>query len=152
MPLARREQLPSTSRVLASLNQLTELENVDAGLSASRQRGVLTTVVLDQPHSSGLQLIIDLLGHGAHPPGLKQERHQTWGRFNYNHEHRHFGTGLHTLGSVHHGTASDVRALRQQTLDAARPERFGLRRPEPPKLLTEAWINRSSREALLRSA
>ena len=34
LPLALREQLPSTSRVLASLNRLTELENVDAGLSA----------------------------------------------------------------------------------------------------------------------
>lgn len=34
LPLALREQLPSTSRVLASQNRLTELENVDAGLSA----------------------------------------------------------------------------------------------------------------------
>ena len=34
LPLRLREQLPSTSRVLASLNRLTELENFDAGLSA----------------------------------------------------------------------------------------------------------------------
>jgi hypothetical protein len=45
----------------------------------SRQRGVLTAVVPDQTHGSGLQLFIDLLRYGAHPPGLKQERHQTWG-------------------------------------------------------------------------
>ena len=36
-------------------------------------------MVIDQPHSPGLQFFIDLLRHGAHPPGLKQERHQTWG-------------------------------------------------------------------------
>ncbi|MDO3398134.1 HAD hydrolase-like protein, partial [Nocardioides sp. SOB44] len=36
-------------------------------------------VVVDQTYSPGLQLLIDLLRHGAHPPGLKQERHQTWG-------------------------------------------------------------------------
>lgn len=73
----------------------------------------------------------------------------------YNHEHRHAGIGLHTPASVHHGTARDVRALRQQTLNAAyaaRPERFGHRRPEPPKLPTEAWINQPSREALIQSA
>jgi len=72
----------------------------------------------------------------------------------YNHEHRHSGIGLHTPASVHHGTAGHVRAMRQQTLDAAyqaRPERFGHRRPTPPKLPTEAWINQPSREALIQS-
>jgi hypothetical protein len=34
----------------------------------SRHRRLLTEVVIDQPHSAGLQLIIDLLGRGAHPP------------------------------------------------------------------------------------
>jgi len=36
-------------------------------------------VVIHQSYSSGLELFIDLLRHAAHPPGLKQERHQTWG-------------------------------------------------------------------------
>ena len=73
----------------------------------------------------------------------------------YNHEHRHFGIGLHTPASFHYGTATQVRALRQATLDtayAAHPERFGHRRPEPPKLPAEAWINQPSREALIQSA
>ena len=72
----------------------------------------------------------------------------------YNHEHRHAGIGLHTPASVHYGTAGHVRAMRQHTLDAAyqaRPERFGHRRPTPPKLPTEAWINQPSREALIQS-
>jgi len=33
LPLGLREQLPATSRVLASLKRLAELENIDAGLS-----------------------------------------------------------------------------------------------------------------------
>ena len=73
----------------------------------------------------------------------------------YNHEHRHAGIGLHTPASVHHGTHHRVRALRQQTLNAAytaHPERFGNRRPQPPKIPTEAWINQPSREALIQSA
>lgn len=37
----------------------------------------------------------------------------------YNYEHRHTGIGLHTPASVHCGTAHQVRALRQATLDAA---------------------------------
>jgi putative transposase len=73
----------------------------------------------------------------------------------YNHEHRHSGIGLHTPASVHHGTAAQIRAMRQQTLDsayAAHPDRFGHRRPRPPKLPTQAWINQPSREALIQSA
>lgn len=67
----------------------------------------------------------------------------------------HSGIGLHTPASVHHGTAGQIRALRQQTLDAAyqaHPDRFGHRRPRPPKLPTQAWINQPSREALILSA
>ena len=62
----------------------------------------------------------------------------------YNHEHRHSGIGYHTPASVHYGTATEVRAQRQVTLDtayAANPARFRHRRPEPPKLPTVAWIN-----------
>ena len=73
----------------------------------------------------------------------------------YNHEHRHAGIGLHTPASVHYGTAREVRAQRQVTLDAAyatHPDRFGRRRPAPPKLPTAAWINQPSQEALIQSA
>jgi putative transposase len=73
----------------------------------------------------------------------------------YNYEHRHSGIGLHTPASVHHGTAGQIRAQRQATLDhayATHPERFGHRRPQPPKLPTQAWINQPSQEALIQSA
>jgi putative transposase len=62
----------------------------------------------------------------------------------YNHEHRHSGIGLHTPASVHHHTAADIRARRQQTLNTAydtHPERFA-RRPKAPALPTRAWINK----------
>ena len=52
----------------------------------------------------------------------------------YNHEHRHSGIGLHTPASVHYGTASEIRADRAATLDAAynaNPHRFHGRRPTP---------------------
>ncbi len=65
----------------------------------------------------------------------------------YNHEHRHSGIGLHTPASVHYGTASEVRARRASTLDAAyaaHPGRFHHRRPSPPTLPTVAWINQPS--------
>jgi len=61
----------------------------------------------------------------------------------YNHEHRHSGIGLHTPASVHFGTADQVHAQRQITLNhayAAHPERF-TRQPRPPKLPDIAWIN-----------
>ena len=72
----------------------------------------------------------------------------------YNHEHRHCGIGLHTPASVHYGTATEIRAERSRTLDAAyaaNPDRFRHRRPAPPKLPTVAWINDPSREALIQS-
>ena len=73
----------------------------------------------------------------------------------YNHEHRHSGIGLHTPASVHFGTATEIRAQRQATLDAAHaahPHRFGTRRPQAPKLPTAAWINQPSPEALIQTA
>ncbi len=73
----------------------------------------------------------------------------------YNHEHRHSGIGLHTPASVHYGTADQVRAGRQQTLDTAyatHPERFGHQRPAPPKLPAVAWINQPPQEALIQTA
>jgi putative transposase len=62
----------------------------------------------------------------------------------YNHVHRHSGIGLHTPASVHYGTATEIRAERARTLDAAyaaNPRRFCGRRPTPPKLPSVAWIN-----------
>jgi len=73
----------------------------------------------------------------------------------YNHEHRHSGIGLHTPASVHYGTAEQVQALRQQTLDdayTAHPERFGHRHPTPPRMPTAAWINQPSQEAHIQTA
>jgi transposase InsO family protein len=61
----------------------------------------------------------------------------------YNHEHRHSGIGMHTPASVHFGTATDIRARLQATLDRAHaqhPERFSCR-PRPPHLPEQAWIN-----------
>ena len=68
----------------------------------------------------------------------------------YNHEHRHSGIGYHTPASVHYGTATEVRAQRQDTLDAAytaNPARFRHRRPTPPELPTVAWINEPTEDA-----
>ncbi len=53
----------------------------------------------------------------------------------YNHVHRHAGIGLHTPASVHYGTATEIRAQRGVTLDAAyaaNPARFRHRRPTHP--------------------
>ena len=72
----------------------------------------------------------------------------------YNHEHRHSGIALHTPASVHYGTATEIRAERARTLNAAyaaNPDRFRRRRPAPPKLPTVAWINDPSREALIQN-
>ena len=61
----------------------------------------------------------------------------------YNDEHRHSGIGLHTPQSVHDGTWREIRARRQQVLDAAyaaRPDRFR-RPPRAPELPRKTWIN-----------
>ncbi|MGQ0844878.1 MAG: IS3-like element IS1141 family transposase, partial [Sporichthyaceae bacterium] len=62
------------------------------------------------------------------------------------------GIGLHTPASVHHGTATEIRAQRAATLNAAyaaNPDRFRHRRPTPPRLPTAAWINPPTQEALI---
>jgi putative transposase len=51
---------------------------------------------------------------------------------------------MHTPASVHFDTAVEVRAQRQATLDRAHarhPDRFN-RRPEPPRLPKQVWINK----------
>ena len=60
-----------------------------------------------------------------------------------NHEHRHSGIALHTPASVHFGTAELIREQRAVTLadaHARHPERFA-RRPKPPAIPEQAWIN-----------
>ena len=70
----------------------------------------------------------------------------------YNHVHRHRALGLHTPASVHYDTATQIRAQRAVTLNAAytaNPSRFAAR-PVPPALPTIAWINEPE-EALIQN-
>jgi hypothetical protein len=54
---------------------------------------------------------------------------------------------LHTPASVHYGTATEVRAKRALTLDAANRARSRYCRPSPPKLPMAAWINKPTIES-----
>ncbi|KIH98088.1 hypothetical protein LP52_15445 [Streptomonospora alba] len=79
-------------------------------------------------------------GFGERPgeTDWRQRQHRAPGRLN-----RHSGIGYHTPASVHFGTAEHVRAQRATALDkayTAHPERFS-RRPRPPRIPQEAWIN-----------
>jgi len=61
-----------------------------------------------------------------------------------NHEHHHWGLGLLTPSTVHHGQAETVLAARQAVLTAAHaahPERFVRQTPRPLALPREVWIN-----------
>lgn len=62
----------------------------------------------------------------------------------YSFEHRHSGIGYMTPHAMHFGYAAELQVIRQTALDTAfhaNPERFKGRRPQPPRLPTEAWIN-----------
>lgn len=62
----------------------------------------------------------------------------------YNNEHHHVALGLMTPAVVHYGQVEQVRAQRQQVLDAAyarHPERFRNGRPVVPNVPKEVWIN-----------
>jgi len=66
----------------------------------------------------------------------------------YNHPHRHAVVRMQTPASVHYGTATDIRARRQATLDRAHaqhPERF-THRPHLPCLPEQAWINQPTQQ------
>ena len=66
----------------------------------------------------------------------------------YNYIHRHSGIAWHTPASVHFGTAGAVDQDRQNTLTTAyhaNPQRFG-RRPHPPLMPTQFWINQPDLE------
>jgi putative transposase len=61
----------------------------------------------------------------------------------YNFNHRHSGIAWHTPASVHFGTTNAIDQARQHTLTNAyhaNPARFG-RRPHPPLMPTQSWIN-----------
>lgn len=87
-PLPKFLDDPATAKFMAAARQLTDpfarmaVEVLArTGMRKGELLGLLglALVVTDQSHRSGLELIIDLLRHAAHPPGLKQVRHQTWG-------------------------------------------------------------------------
>jgi transposase InsO family protein len=62
----------------------------------------------------------------------------------YNDQHCHSGIGYMTPHSVHYGLATQQRAIRQATLDAAfraRPNRFKGKLPLLPPMPTAVWIN-----------
>jgi len=62
----------------------------------------------------------------------------------YNTQHCHSGIGLHTPEAVHYGLAADRNEQRAKVLlqaQAAHPERFVRKAPEPPALPTAVWIN-----------
>lgn len=62
----------------------------------------------------------------------------------YNTEHCHSGIGLHTPEAVHYGLAAERNEHRARVLleaQAARPERFVRKPPEPPALPQAVWIN-----------
>jgi putative transposase len=63
----------------------------------------------------------------------------------YNAEHRHSGIALLTPADVHHGRADQITAARAVVLDganAAHPERFVRKPPQPPRLPAAVWINK----------
>lgn len=67
----------------------------------------------------------------------------------YNQAHRHTGLALMTPAMVHYDEVERVQERRQQTLDVAytaHPERFVGRRPSPPQLPEEVWINQPKRK------
>jgi len=67
----------------------------------------------------------------------------------YNTEHRHSGIAYLTPEMVHYGHANDVIDARRVVLLGAydaHPERFVNKKPRPPALPTEVWINKPERE------
>lgn len=69
----------------------------------------------------------------------------------YNHVHHHSGIAWHTPASVHYGTYGQIDDARRITLDRAyadHPERFS-RRPTPPVIHSQVWINEPQKERTL---
>jgi transposase InsO family protein len=120
---------------------------VDLGVTRTHSRPRVSN---DNPFSEAqfktLKYLHDFPGHFD---SLVQAREFLDGFFaEYNHVHRHSGIGWHTPASVHFGTAAAIDVARQNTLDAAHaahPERF-TRRPRPPKIPDQSWINQPQPE------
>ena len=121
---------------------------VDLGITRSHSRPRVSN---DNPYSEAqfktLKYVPDFPHHFD---SLAEARVFCDGFFtDYNHVHHHSGIGWHTPASVHQGTYADIDEDRQQTLNrayAAHPERF-TRRPRPPQISNEAWINEPPKKA-----
>jgi len=125
---------------------------VDLGVTRSHSRPHVSN---DNPYSEAqfktLKYAPAFPGHFGSLPDARAFCEQFFAY--YNHEHRHSGIGLHTPASVHHGTATEIRAQRAATLTAAytaNPSRFH-RPPAPPQPPAAAWINDPNREALIQN-
>jgi putative transposase len=67
----------------------------------------------------------------------------------YNNHHRHSGIAMMTPAMVHQGQAPSVSLARQAVLENAfldHPVRFGSKKPTPPVLPLEVWINNPTRQ------
>ncbi|MBK6311188.1 MAG: IS3 family transposase [Candidatus Microthrix sp.] len=126
---------------------------IDLGVTRSHSR---PSVSNDNPYSEAQFKTIKYCPEFPERFGSIQDARTFCAEFfeHYNHVHRHSGIGLHTPASVHYGTATEIRAQRADTLNAAyqaNPHRFRHQPPSPPKLPTSAWINEPSREALIQN-
>jgi putative transposase len=120
---------------------------IDLGVTRSHSRPKVSN---DNPYSESNFKTMKYMGD--FPRNFNSLTHaRDWcdGFFSYyNHEHRHSGIGLHTPASVHFGTADLIREQRAVTLAQAyarHPERFA-RRPKPPVIPAQAWINEPKQE------
>lgn len=67
----------------------------------------------------------------------------------YNKEHHHSGIGLVTPEQLHYGFADDIYLERVKTLEKAfrmNPKRFKGKKPIPPALPAESWINKPKQD------
>jgi transposase InsO family protein len=120
---------------------------LDLGVARSHSRPKVSN---DNPYSEANFKTIKYCGEYPHSfNSLAHARDWCEGFVSYyNHEHRHSGIGLHTPASVHFGTADLVREQRAVTLAdayARHPERFA-RRPVPPVIPEQVWINEPTQE------
>ncbi len=120
---------------------------VDLGITRSHSRPRVSN---DNPFSeSQFKTLKYVPDFPQHFDSLAQAQGFCEGFFtDYNHVHHHSGIGWHTPASVHQGTHLDIDEHRQATLNRAwieHPERF-TRRPRPPQISTEVWINEPLKE------
>ncbi len=114
----------------------------DLGVTRSHSR---PHVPDDNPFSEAQFKTLKYLPNFPARFGSLAEARQFCARFfhEYNFVHRHSGIAWHTPASMHFGTADTIDQARQNTLTAAHhthPQRFR-RRPHPPIMPTQFWIN-----------